>query len=75
MLDVFLKHQIRIAHQTLRMSDAGVLIMGGMTKDQARAILERVGYTQGQIRRIETGTDKPVTPQVPSGLVPRVIGR
>ncbi len=37
----FLKHQIAIAKATLRMSDAGARIMGGMTKDEARAILAK----------------------------------
>ena len=31
-LDVFDKHQLRIARQTLKYSDAGALIMGGMSK-------------------------------------------
>ena len=39
MIDVARKHQLRIARDTLRMSDVGALIMGGMTKDEARAIL------------------------------------
>ncbi len=33
------KHQIKIARATLKMSDAGALIMGGMTKNQARGLL------------------------------------
>lgn len=33
-------HQLRIAHDTLKMSDAGAKIMGGMTKDEARRIIE-----------------------------------
>lgn len=36
------KHQLRIAHQTLRMTDAGARIMGGMTKQEALAIIERL---------------------------------
>ena len=40
-MDVFQKHQIRIAMRTLELSDVGALIMGGMTKDEARAILKR----------------------------------
>lgn len=38
-MTVFDKHQLRIAKATLKMSDAGALIMGGMTKDQARGLL------------------------------------
>jgi len=33
------RHQIKIAKDTLRMSDAGAMIMGGMTKEKARKIL------------------------------------
>ena len=42
-LSVFDKHQIKIAKSTLKMNDVGALIMGGMTKDEARAILKRHG--------------------------------
>ena len=42
-MDVFAKHQIRIAKRTLELSDIGASIMGGMTKDEARAILKRHG--------------------------------
>lgn len=40
-VNVFTRHQIAIARRTLEMSDAGALIMGGMTKEEARAILNR----------------------------------
>lgn len=40
MEDVFKKHQLRIAKRTLELSDLGARLMGGMTKDEARAILE-----------------------------------
>jgi len=40
--DVFLKHQVAIARKTLKMSDAMVGVMGGMTKYEARSILARV---------------------------------
>ncbi len=36
------KHQLRIARDTLRMSDAGAHIMGGMTKDKAREVILRL---------------------------------
>ncbi len=42
-MDVFTKHQIKIAKATLRYSDAGARIMGGMSKDYARDILRRHG--------------------------------
>lgn len=38
-MDVFKKHQLRIAKATLKMSDAGARIMGGMTKEEARATI------------------------------------
>lgn len=39
MKDVAKKHQLKIAKDTLKMSDVGAFIMGGMTKDEAREIL------------------------------------
>jgi hypothetical protein len=39
--DPITKHQIKIAKQTLRYSDVGARIMGGMTKPEARAILKK----------------------------------
>lgn len=38
-LTVFEHHQLKIARDTLKMSDVGARIMGGMTKDEARAII------------------------------------
>jgi len=35
-LTVFEKHQLRIARDTLKMSDIGAHIMGGMTKKEAK---------------------------------------
>lgn len=48
------QHQKRIALSTLRMSDSGANIMGGMNKTEARAFLLRIGYTRDQIARLET---------------------
>ena len=42
-VDVFLRHQLKIARATLKLSDAGALILGGMTKEQARALLRLHG--------------------------------
>jgi hypothetical protein len=36
------KHQLNIARKTLRMSDVGATIMGGMTKEEAREIIKRL---------------------------------
>lgn len=38
---IFDNHQIKIAKSTLKMSDAGANIMGGMTKEEAREILKK----------------------------------
>uniref|UniRef100_A0A6M3XVW0 Uncharacterized protein n=1 Tax=viral metagenome TaxID=1070528 RepID=A0A6M3XVW0_9ZZZZ len=35
------RHQLKIARDTLKMSDAGALIMGGMTKTEALNIINR----------------------------------
>ena len=48
------QHQKRIAIQTLRMNDIGALIMGGMTKYEARAFLVRIGYSPEQIAKLES---------------------
>lgn len=68
--NVFDKHQIRIAQDTLRMSDVGANIMGGMTKDEARDILARAGWSQDRIRKLEARKKqvvgiKPVKPSKP----------
>ena len=35
------QHQLKIARKTLKYSDAGARIMGGMTKAEARNIIEK----------------------------------
>lgn len=50
---VFDKHQIKIAKDTLKMSSAGSMIMGGMSKDQAREVLRKAGYSDRQIAKME----------------------
>lgn len=49
------KHAERIAIDTLKMHDAGAKIMGGMTKDEARAFLKSLGYTDQKIAKLEEG--------------------
>jgi hypothetical protein len=51
--DVFHHHQTLIAKKTLKMSDAGARIMGGQTKEEARAHLKKMGWTQKQIHQHE----------------------
>jgi hypothetical protein len=41
-LTVFDKHQLAIARKTLKLSDAGAAILGGMTKDEAREVIRRL---------------------------------
>lgn len=40
-MDTFDKHQLRIARHTLKLSDVGAMIMGGMTKEEARQIIKK----------------------------------
>jgi hypothetical protein len=46
------RHQIKIAKQTLKMSDVGAQIMGGMTKAEAREILRKHGLRFRENHRI-----------------------
>ena len=48
-LSVFEKNQIKIAKDTLKMSNEGASLMGGMTKDEAKKILQKykVKYADG----------------------------
>ena len=52
-LNLFDCHQKKIAIQTLKMSDVGAMIMGGMSKEEARNVLKRIGYSDSQISKIE----------------------
>jgi hypothetical protein len=47
------KHQLKIAKDTLKMSDAGARIMGGMTKKEAKEFLKSKGYSEKQIKKLE----------------------
>lgn len=47
------QHQKKIAISTLKMNDMGAEIMGGMTKDEARNFLRKIGYSDSRIRQIE----------------------
>jgi len=47
-LDVFERHAVKIAKRTLGLSDVGAQIMGGQTKDEARARLRRHGIDPGK---------------------------
>lgn len=48
------QHQFKIAKKTLKMSDAGANIMGGMSKKEARDFLKRVaGWSDARIKKYE----------------------
>jgi len=50
-LTVAEQHQLRIARRTLfELSDAGVLILGGMTKAEAETVIERRGTKSDRTR-------------------------
>lgn len=51
------KHQLNIAKKTLKMSDAGANIMGGMTKKEAREFLSKIGYSDKEIKKMEEDKD------------------
>lgn len=36
------QHQLNIARKTLKLSDAGAIVLGGMSKDEARAVILRL---------------------------------
>jgi hypothetical protein len=47
------KHQLKIAKSTLKMSDAGANIMGGMSKEEAREFLKSIGWNDKKIKKLE----------------------
>ena len=47
------KHQLNIAKKTLKMNDAAVGVMGGMSKDEARSFLQKIGWSDQKIKKFE----------------------
>lgn len=47
------RHQMKIARDTLKLSDVGAKIMGGMSKPEARRFLQQKGYSAARILRLE----------------------
>jgi len=47
------QHQLKIAKKTLKMSDVGAKIMGGMSKDEAKEFLKSIGWSDAKIRKLE----------------------
>lgn len=54
--DPAVRHQIKIAKQTLRMSDVMARVMGGMTKDEARQVLRQYGIKYSENNRTNPQT-------------------
>ena len=53
LMTVFDKHRKAIAIKTLKLSDAGAFVMGGMSKAEARAFLRSIGWTAERISSLE----------------------
>jgi len=50
-LSIPAQHQLKIARRTLfELSDTGVLVLGGMTKDEAETVIERNGTKSDRTR-------------------------
>jgi len=52
--DIFSRRSIQIAKQTLLMHGAAAAVMGGPSKDEARAILRDAGWSDAKIQALET---------------------
>jgi len=51
-LSVADKNKEKIALKTLKLSDAGANLLGGMTKDEAISFLKKIGYTEKEIEKL-----------------------
>lgn len=54
-LSIFAQHQIKIAKDTLKMSDKGAIIMGGMTKEEAIKILKKYKVKMDNVKQFAFG--------------------
>ncbi len=50
-MDVFDRERLKIARKTLRLSDAGAMILGGMSKSEARRVISDNSLSQAEYRR------------------------
>ena len=50
-MDVFDRERLKIARKTLRLSDAGAMILGGMSKSEARRVISDNCMRQAEYRR------------------------
>ena len=62
------KHQKKVALQTLKYSDVGASIMGGMTKDEARKFLKSIGYTANQIKKLDESVIQEISVHVGTNI-------
>lgn len=60
--DIFKKRQIEIAKKTLRMPDAMVGVIGGMTKEEAKEILKKYGVSESEDEK------EPIDPTNPKNI-------
>ena len=47
-MNVFDKHQLKIARKTLTYSDIAVKILGGMSKEEARQIIKKLSKQENK---------------------------
>lgn len=47
------KHRKRVALDTLALTDVGIAVLGGPSREEARAFLRSIGYTEQTLDRIE----------------------
>ena len=55
-VDVALRHQIKIATRTLHLNDAGAVVLGGMSKQEAYDLLRDCGYSHAKLVRMQGGS-------------------
>ena len=55
-VDVALRHQIKVATRTLHLNDAGAVVLGGMSKQEAYDLLRDCGYSHVKLERMQGGT-------------------
>mgnify|MGYP003135132067 CR=1 FL=1 len=54
--DVALRHHIKVATRTLHLNDAGAVVLGGMSKQEAYDLLRDCGYTHDKLVRMQGGS-------------------
>lgn len=49
--NIFDQHRLKIARRTLRLTDVGAQVLGGMTKAEARKVIKDRCISQSEFRR------------------------